>query len=203
MKKVLFLSLLQFFFLGNLFAQFHGSCKEAGDNLEDFFSASIGRIIMITNSRIVTEAKNEQLYNLIQECIDVEKVSKRVIGRSKWDELSDDEKRNFLQEYPKYFVGIFRDIVLSAITGTKNYTYKESKVKGTYDVKFVSSTSADKDFTISLVIDKKDGRYAIIDGKFSEVSVLQSQKNMFDRLYDQNKKVIKEFKAENYIPKKK
>lgn len=200
MRKILILLTLQLFFITKAFS-FNLLCEEAGENIEMFLNASIGRMIAITNNKASKEHKSEEMYEVIQNCVDVTKVAKRVVGRAKWQELTESEQENFIKEYPKYFIGVFRDIILASITGTKEYIYKAGKAENTFDVTFISYKSPENNFTVNLLLEKKDGHYVIIDGKFSEISVLQSQKNMFDRLYDSNKQVIKNFKAEYYIKK--
>jgi ABC-type transporter MlaC component len=200
MRKILILLTLQLFFIAKAFS-FNVLCEEAGENIEIFLNASIGRMVSITNNKATKERKSEEMYEVIKSCIDVTKVAKRVIGRAKWQELTESEQENFIKEYPKYFIGVFRDIILASMTGTKEYTYKPGKAENSFDVTFVSHKSPANNFTINLLLDKKDGHYVIVDGKFAEISVLQSQKNMFDRLYDTDKQVIKNFKAEYYIKK--
>ena len=177
------------------------NCISAGLNEDKFFQASVGEVVKISRVKISKQAQNRELEELISECFDVEKVSKRVLGRAKWEELSKAQQENFIKEYKIYFVSVFSDTVLASVQGVQSYSFRKTNIENNYQINFVSSNKEKKELSIILVVEKMDNMLKIIDGKFSEVSIVSSQRQMFDRLYDENQNVIKEFKAANYINK--
>lgn len=177
------------------------NCISAGLNEDRFFQASVGEVIKISRVKISKQAQNRELEELISECFNVEKVSKRVLGRAKWEELSKAQQENFIKEYEIYFVSVFSDTVLASVQGVQSYSFRKANIENNYQINFVSSNKEKKELSIILVVEKMGNLLKIIDGKFAEVSIVASQRQMFDRLYDENQNVIKEFKAANYINK--
>jgi ABC-type transporter MlaC component len=198
MKKIL-LALIYFIFAFK--SSLAESCLDAQNDYEKFLNASIGRMINIAKIKVSPEMQEKMMEKLLFECVDIEKVSKRVLGRAKWQELTKEEKDNFLMEYPKYFISNFKDIVLVALNGIESFNTRKLGEGNSHIVSLKYADKSKKDIEIVLEIEEKEGKLKITDGKFAELSIVTSQRQMFDRLYDQNSKVIKEFKAEKYLTK--
>ena len=163
---------------------------------------SIGGIVSIANHKSSLNEQRSEMYKLIQNNVAVEVFAKRVIGRSRWNELTCNEQKNFLAEYPKYFVGFFRDIIIASISNVKTYTTNEVQgIKNTYKVAFSSNKPGNKDLIIEIVVLESCNSFKILDGVFENISILKSQQDNFDRLYSEDKNIFKTFKAEDYIPK--
>ena len=208
MKKILICTLI--FYYGIFFTKttlanktdFKGTCQEAGSNIEHFLSASIGKIITISQLRIAPDLQNKKLEQTLFDCVDVVKVSKRVLGRAKWNSLTAQEQKHFLHEYPIYFVHLFKDITLKSIEGVKSFDYKKSNIRNMYDISLQFHDSQKQPILIQLRIETKDNMLKITDGQFLQVSIIGSQRQMFDRLYDANPNVLKNFNAKDYFNKK-
>ncbi len=177
------------------------TCTEAKMDEKLFFDASFGAMINVAKSRISPSMQNQKIEQILFDCVDVEKVSKRVLGRAKWQELSEDEKRKFLIEYPKYFIETFKDITLASLAGVEDFSFRRIGTTSSYVVSLKYAEKSQKNLELVMNIEEKNGSLKITDGKFAEISILTLQKQMFDRLYDFNPNVIKEFRAVNYITK--
>ena len=99
MKIILFISLF-ISLIGSAFA----NCEKAGLNYEEFLNETTKKMISAANSTKNYNEKINELKVAIDACVDVEKISKRVLGRAKWQGLSTQEQGNFIEEYKKYFV---------------------------------------------------------------------------------------------------
>lgn len=156
-------------------------------------------IVMVTLSRIAPEFRDQKIEELLIECIDVTKVSKRVLGRAKWSELSQEQQDNFLKEYPHYFFHTFKDIIISSLTNVQDVTVKPTSINNVYQATFKTNKEP---ISINLTLEEKNGFYKITDGAYQNVSVVETQRNSFDMMYEKDKNVIKNFKASKYINKK-
>ena len=177
-------------------------CRNVKTDYEKFLNESVGRMLNISKSRVSPERQAEAMEGILFECVDVEKVSKRVLGRAKWQELNEGEQKTFLVEYPKYFINNFKDLILTTLTGIETFPSRKLGTGNSYAVSLKYADKSKKDLEIVLDIEEKNGELKITDGKFAEVSIIASQKQMFERLYDQNPNSIREFRAEKYITKK-
>ena len=175
-----------------------GTCVNNTDAI-DVATYAAQSIVSITLSRIAPHAQDEKMEQLLVECVDVTKVSKRVLGRAKWEELSKEQQANFLKEYPRYFFSTFKDIIISSLSGTSSVTVKPTSIKNVYEATFINGKEPIK---INLTLEQKDGFYKITDGAYNNVSVVDTQRNSFDMMYEKDKNAIKNFKAEKYMPKK-
>jgi ABC-type transporter MlaC component len=198
MKKIL-LTLIYFIFAFK--SSLAESCLDAQNDYEKFLNSSIGEMIHIAKIKVSPEIQGEMMEKLLFECVDIEKVSKRVLGRVKWQELTEEEKENFLREYPKYFISTFKDTILVALNGIESFNARKLRDGNSYVVSLKYADKSKKDIEIVLDLEQKEDKLKITDGKFAELSIVSSQRQMFDRLYDKNPRVIKEFKAEKYLTK--
>lgn len=193
------LPVLSIFFICLIFKAVNaGTCDNNSDAIDVATYASKS-IVAITLSRIAPHAQDERMEQLLVECVDVTKVSKRVLGRAKWEELSKEQQDNFLKEYPHYFFYTFKDIIISSLSGTSSVTVKPTSIQNVYEATFATGAEPIK---INLTLEQKGGFYKITDGAYNNVSVVDTQRNSFDMIYEKDKNAIKNFKAEKYITKK-
>jgi ABC-type transporter MlaC component len=196
----------KFLFIITLLALFKTSLADGYSNAktdyEKFLNESVGRMLRISKMKTSSERQAEEMENLLFECVDIEKASKRVLGRAKWQTLNEDEQKTFLVEYPKYFISSFKDIILIALQGVEDFKSRKLGNQNSFLISLQYADKSKKNLEIVLDIEEKNGELKITDGKFAEISIINSQRQMFAMLYDQNPKSIKEFRAEKYITKK-
>lgn len=178
------------------------TCQSAKLNIDNFLSASIGKMIKVSQMRIAPNIQDSKLEQILSDCVDISKVSKRVLGRAKWNSLTEKEQQNFLTQYPIYFIKLFRNVILQSIKGVQTFELQGNKVKNNYDILLKFYDKNKQPIKIILRIEQKNNQFKITDGEFLNVSVVSSQRQMFDRINDENPKAIKNFKASDYFEKK-
>jgi hypothetical protein len=176
----------------------NSTCRDAGLNINKFMDASVGQMLVISKMKIAPEAQNQKLEELIASCVSVDKVSKRVLGRAKWATLNKAQQDNFLKEYPKYFVKVFREVTVSTLSSIQSYSFRRGAMDNTYDVTFIPLNKNTNPFILTLTIEPQGEYLEITNGEAFNVSILNSQRQMFDRLNDQNPNIIKTFNAESF-----
>ena len=197
MKKLVLLFVIMFK-LAFASEEFRGSCRDAKLNIANFITASVGQLLTISKLRIAVEMQNAKLEKVIEDCTDVIKVSKRVLGRAKWNSLNDAQQENFLKQYPIYFITVFRDITLQALNGVKTFSFKPNGIENKYDIILEFYDKDKEPIIFTLRIEENDGYLKITDGEFLGVSVVSSQRDMFDRLYSENPNSIKNFNFKQF-----
>lgn len=192
---VLFVSLL----MGSAFGK--DSCLDAKLDYQKFLDLTVGEIISISNSSKNIETKKMQISNLIQTCADISKIIKQIVGRARWKELSENEQNHFIKEYSQYLVDTFGQMAMASTNGVKNFTFKQNNTTSTVNIFFHHKDRTKEVLQVEMVIEDQNGILKIVDGKFVELSLVQSQRSMIDRLYDEDKNAIRNFKASNYLKK--
>lgn len=175
------------------------SCSEAGLNIQKFIESSLGQMLRISKLKIAPEMQNQQIQEIIANCTDAQKVSKRVLGRRKWHNLNAEQQKNFLQQYPIYFIDIFKNVTLSALKGVKMFNIEDGSITNSYDIILIFNDPNKKPLSFTLLIEKRKDRLYITDGQFLDVSIVAAQRDMFDRIYEQNPDMIKNFNAKKFL----
>lgn len=199
--KFIKLFLILIFYCSYSFANSNNQtlCADAGTDVNKFLQSSISAMLSISQSRLSPDLQDAKLKQIIAECTDSIKVSKRVLGRRKWLNLNQEEQKNFLSEYPIYFIKIFKDITLNALKGVKSFEIDQSSVQNTYTIILDFIDNNQNQLSFNLIIEEKKGRLYITDGQFFNVSIVGAQRDMFDRIYEQNPNIIKYFNAKEFL----
>lgn len=198
-----FIFLLIIFKLFSNVAFAETGCAKMGLSYKDFFDETVKKMIDVSNSSLSQNGKISELKKTLEACVDVVKISKRVLGRAKWNELGESKESNlqerFVEEYKKYFIFSFGEMIIASLKDVNNFTFKQVANSNIFNVTLHFKSEPKKTLTIGIMIESQDDILKIVDGKFADVSFVQTQRDMFNRLYDENKESIKNFKAENYI----
>lgn len=174
-------------------------CTQAGTEYKKFFELSIGQMIKIANSEKASSERLKSMEELIEPCVDIKRITTRVLGKLKWGSMSIAQRANFITEYKKFFIIEFGEIILSTLKDVAHYTIRENKGLGSYIVSLIYSDKSSKNkLEVEVTLEELNSRLQILDGKFVEVSFVKSQRDLFDRLYSENPACVLNFNAESY-----
>lgn len=186
MKRNLFLQLIIFCFVLFLGAKVCGASVSKVD--AKAWVNDKGRELLDTFNEPNLAEKYRRLDKLFVEYVDLDYISKFVVGKY-WRQMSPDQQKRYQEIFKRYALGVYKGFPLSF----------EQKIN--FEVNSVQSEKDYTDVTTSIVLEEKkdnqqpqtflvvfrlvevEGGYKIIDLKFAESSLILSYRSRFYELF--------------------
>ncbi len=186
MKRNLFLQLIIFCFVLFLGAKICGASVSKVD--AKAWVNDKGRELLDTFNEPNLAEKYRRLDKLFVEYVDLDYISKFVVGKY-WRQMSPDQQKRYQEIFKRYALGVYKGFPLSF----------EQKIN--FEVNSVQSEKDYTDVTTSIVLEEKkdnqqpqtflvvfrlvevEGGYKIIDLKFAESSLILSYRSRFYELF--------------------
>ena len=156
------------------------------------WTESQGKKLLDTFSQVDLEKRYQSLDTMFMENIDLDYISKFVIGKY-WRQMSEEQQQRYQKIFQRYALSVYKSFPLDFDASQINFSVISARVEPNYanvrtqiHLNQPENSQALQNIMVEFRLNKIKGKVKIVDLKLGESSLILSYRNRFYQMISQN-----------------